>query len=212
MRRYRKLADPHLLVDQLATDSPRTWVAISPPTMHIVVRTALPPATLAPAIARTVRDIDPSIPVAHLREMDEVFAESIQRPRLLAQLLATFSALALLLAAIGTYGVLAYMVAERRHEIGIRMALGAGKQTILRMVIGQGLRLALLGLTIGVVAAIIVTRALASFSNLLYGVKSNDPLTFLVVSLLMTGIALLACYVPARRAMRVDPMVALRYE
>jgi predicted permease len=193
---------------------PDEWVTASHgfSTTTILVRSKLPPATLMPAIKNVVYGIGSDQPVYNFQTMQEIASQSMSSQRFPMILLGTFAALALLLASVGIYGVISHSVTHRIHEIGIRMALGAGKQTILRMVIGQGLRLALLGLTIGVVAAIIVTRALASFSNLLYGVKSNDPLTFLVVSLLMTGIALLACYVPARRAMRVDPMVALRYE
>jgi putative ABC transport system permease protein len=108
--------------------------------------------------------------------------------------------------------VISYSVTERVHEIGIRMALGAEKRTVFRMVIGEGLRLALIGLALGVAASLILNRLLSSFSNLLYGVRASDPLTFLAVSLLLTGVAVFACYVPARRATRVDPMVALRYE
>jgi len=127
-------------------------------------------------------------------------------------LLGTFAGLALLLASIGIYGVISYSVSQRVHEFGIRVALGAGKQGIFRLVVGQGLRLALAGLAIGAAAALMLTRLLSSFSHLLYGVGASDPLTIVAVSLVLAGVTILACYIPARRAMRADPMVALRHE
>jgi putative ABC transport system permease protein len=127
-------------------------------------------------------------------------------------LLGAFAGLALLLASVGIYGVISYSVTQRTHEIGIRMTLGAEKRTVFRMVIVQGLRLALAGLAIGVIASLILTRVLSSFSHLLYGVGAGDPLTFLAVSLVLLVVVVSACYIPARRAMRVDPMTALRYE
>ena len=127
-------------------------------------------------------------------------------------LLGTFAALALLLASIGVYGVISYSVTQRTHEIGIRMTLGAEKRTVFRMVIAKGLRLAAAGLAIGALAALILARVLSSFSHLLYGVGAGDPLTFVAVSLLLMIVVVTACYIPARRAARVDPMTALRYE
>ena len=197
----------YLLLDQLATDSPRTWVAISPTTMHVVVRSTLPPATLSRTIARAVRDVDPTIPVAHLREMDDVFSESIQRPRLLAELLATFSALALLLAAVGTYGVLAYMVAERRQEIGIRMALGAGRSRVVTDIIREGLQLSVAGVLAGTGSAVLLNRLIAS---LLFGVGPTDVTTFAMAIPTIALIAGIACSIPAWRASRLDPNVVLR--
>jgi putative ABC transport system permease protein len=127
-------------------------------------------------------------------------------------LLGSFAGLALLLASIGIYGVISYSVTLRVHEIGIRIALGAQTRAVFRMMIGHGLRLALAGVAIGMAAALILIRLLSSFTHLLYGVGAGDPATFTAVSLLVTGVAILACYIPARRAAKVDPMVALRYE
>lgn len=177
--------------------------------MTVVVRAATPPLSLVSAIRRALGRMDKDQPMAKIRAMDQLVANSVASSRFMMFLLSAFAALALVLACIGIYGVMAYSVAQRTHEIGIRMALGAQKKDVLGMVIGQGFRLTLLGTVMGIAGAIALTRFL---SSLLYGVKAADPLTFVAVSLLLGAVALLACYIPARRAMRVDPMVALRYE
>ncbi|MQA31102.1 MAG: FtsX-like permease family protein [Luteitalea sp.] len=202
-------AEAYVLLDQIATDSPTTWVAISPTTMHMVARTTLPLATLAPMIAQVVRNIDPAVPVARVREMEEVFAESIRRPRLLAQLVGAFGGLALLLAAIGTYGVLSYMVAERRREIGIRMALGASRSRVLAQVMAQGVLLTTMGITVGLAGALALNRLIAS---LLFGVEATDITTLAGVTATMTLVAAAACWLPARRASLIDPAQVLRSE
>jgi len=150
--------------------------------------------------------------VYHVQTMAEIVSASMSPQRFPLILLGSFASLALLLASIGIYGVISYSVTQRVHEIGIRMALGAEKRDVFRMVAGQGLSLALAGLAIGMTVALILTRLLLSFSHLLYGVGANDPATLASVSALLIGVAILACYLPARRAMRVDPMVGLRYE
>jgi ABC-type antimicrobial peptide transport system permease subunit len=127
-------------------------------------------------------------------------------------LLGVFAALALLLASVGMYGVISCAVAQRTHEIGIRIALGAEKKDVFRLIVGRGLRLALTGVAVGAITALILTRVLASFAHLLYGVRANDPITFALVSVTLVMVALLACYVPARRATKVDPIIALRHE
>jgi ABC-type antimicrobial peptide transport system permease subunit len=175
--------------------------------MNIVIRSTLDKAALATATRRIVDAIDPTLPIVQFRRMDEVFAESVARPRFLANLLGVFATVALLLSAIGTYGVLAYTVTERRREIGIRMALGASAEGVLMMVLRQGLTLAVVGLAIGLVAAAALTRVA---STLLFGVKPTDPVTFIVVRLFMLIVAAAASIIPARRATRVDPLVALR--
>jgi ABC-type antimicrobial peptide transport system permease subunit len=177
--------------------------------MHIVMRTTQPPEALAGTIHQAVAQLDPSLPVEKLRSMDDVFGEAIGRPRLLAQLLGIFAGLALLLAAIGSYGVLSYMVTERRREIGIRMALGADRASVMRMVLSQGLRLTLVGVVFGLAAAFAMNRVLAS---LLFGVRPSDPVTIGAVVAIISGVALVACYLPARVATRVDPMIVLRDE
>jgi putative ABC transport system permease protein len=197
----------YFLVEQTAVQPPPAGNA--PSIMHIVLRTDLPPGTLRPSIEAAVREADPSVPVVRLREMDAVFDESIRRPRLLAQLLGGFAALALLLAAIGTYGVLSYSVAERRREIGIRMALGAAQRSVLGHVMKQGLVLTIIGIIAGLVGAVGLNRLIAS---LLFGVEPTDPVTIVGVVATITLVAAVACWLPAWRASRVDPSVVLRQD
>jgi predicted permease len=194
-------------IEQTADDPPP--VTYAPNAMNVVLRTTLPPSALLQTVTAAVRDMDRSVPVVRLREMDDVFAESIQRPRLLAQLLGGFAGLALLLAAIGTYGVLANMVAERRREIGIRMALGANRSRVLGDVMTHGLSLTAIGLVAGLAGAFGLTRLMAS---LLFGVRPIDPLTIATVVGTIALVAALACGLPAWRASRVDPIVVLRDE
>jgi len=177
--------------------------------MFVVARTGTDPGSLVETARREVASLDKNAPMYHVETLDEYFAQSAAGTRFVTLLLAGFAGLALLLACLGIYGVISYVVIQRTHEIGIRMAVGAQKGDVLRMVIGQGLRPALVGVGIGIAAALKLTRVLAS---MLFGVTPSDPLTFLAVALILTGVALLACYIPARRATTVDPVVALRYE
>jgi predicted permease len=197
----------YLLVDQTANVPPPLGNA--PALMNIVLRTTLPPTTLRQSIEAAVREADPSVPVVRLRDMDAVFDESIRRPRLLAQLLGGFAALALLLAAIGTYGVLSYMVAERRREIGIRMALGAGQHTVLAQIMRHGLILTAVGIVIGLAGAFGLNRLIAS---LLFGVQPTDPITIVGVVGTILLVAAVACWLPAWRASRLDPNIVLRQD
>jgi putative ABC transport system permease protein len=191
---------------------PDQWVPLNYPNMTIVVRTPLDFASVMPAIKSAIYGAGSDQPVFNVETMQQIVSESMSSQRFPMILLGTFAGLALVLAAVGIYGMISYSVAQRIHEFGIRVALGADKRDVLRMVMGQGLALALAGLAIGVVAALMLTRVLSSFSLLLYGVGASDPLTFIMVSVLLILPAILACYIPARRAMKVDPMIALRYE
>jgi putative ABC transport system permease protein len=177
--------------------------------LALFVRTAAKPQTLKTSISHAFTAVGSNVPAPDVETMNEFLSQFTAQPRLRAVLLGIFAALALFLAAVGIYGIFSRRVSVRKHEIGIRMALGAEKTDVMKMVIGQGLRLALVGVAIGVVGALALTRFLAS---LLYGVKPTDPLTFIAVSLILIAVALVACYIPARRASKVDPMVALRYE
>ena len=182
---------------------------VAPPTMNVVLRSALSAGALAGTLERLVREVDPGVPVVRLREMEQVFAESIRRPRLLSQLLAMFAGLALVLAAIGTYGMLAYMVGERRREIGIRIALGAARSSVLALVMKQGLQLTIVGLIVGLVGALGLNRLIAS---LLFGVEPTDSATLIAVVMTITLVAAFACGLPAWRASRLDPNVVLRVD
>ena len=184
-------------------------VNFAPSNMHVVLRTQLPLETLALQIRQIVANMDPTLPVVRLRTMDEVFGEAVSRPRVLAQLLGLFAGLALLLAAIGTYGILSYSVSERRKEIGIHMALGATRARVLSMVLGQGATVTAVGLAVGVAASLLLTRLL---QTQLFNVKPTDPATIGGVIACIALVAAAACYLPASRATRVDPMVVLRNE
>lgn len=183
----------------------------TPPFAYIslVVRTGGDPAALAPAIRATIHSLDRSAPVSEVQTMERVVAEATGQSRFYLVLLGTFAAVALMLAGVGIYGVMSYAVSRRAREIGIRMALGAERREVIRMVIWQGMFSALFGLAVGLAAALGLTRLLA---NLLYSVKPADPGTFVIASVALALVALGASYIPARRAARVDPMVALRYE
>jgi predicted permease len=177
--------------------------------MNIVIRTAADPAALAPEIRRVVREADPSLPLVRYRTMDEVFSAAVARPRFLTTLLGIFAGLALLLAAIGTYGILSYAVTERRQEIGIRMALGASRGTVLGMVLRHGLILAGAGLLLGLGASLLLTNLLRAQ---LFNVQPTDPVTMAAVAVFISLVAIVACLVPARRATTVDPMIVLRQD
>jgi predicted permease len=188
------------------------WMTTIDTWTWVVVRTPLDVSLVLPEIRKAVYRSASEQTVYHAQSMTEIVSESMSPQRFPLILLGSFAALALLLASIGIYGVISYSVTQRVHEIGIRIALGAEKRDVFRMVLGQGLSLAFAGLAIGVTAALILTRLLLSFSHLLYGVGASDPATLVSVSAVLIGVAILACYFPARRAMRVDPIVALRYE
>jgi predicted permease len=188
------------------------WMTTIDTWTWVVVRTPLDVSIMLPEIREAVYRAASDQTVYHAQTMAEIVSESMSPQRFPLILLGSFASLALLLASIGIYGVISYSVTQRAHEIGIRMALGAEKRDVFRMVVVQGLSLAFAGLVIGVTAALVLTRLLLSFSHLLYGVGASDPATLASVSAVLIGVAILACYLPARRAMRVDPMVALRYE
>jgi len=199
----------------LAADSPTT---VYMPVFQIprlrrdalfILRTSGDPANLAAALRQAISGVDADLPVYEVQTMKQVVAESVAERRFTMWLLVTFAVAALLSAAFGLYGVMSYSVTQRTHELGIRMALGAQMRDVLKLVVKQGMTLALLGVGVGEVAALMLTRLL---KTLLFSVSATDPLTFGVIALLLTLVALLACWIPARRATKVDPLVALRYE
>jgi putative ABC transport system permease protein len=177
--------------------------------MTILVRTSNDPLALVTTIRGELQQLDPDLPMAAVATMDQLLSDSLSRSRFTMLLLGIFSAVALVLAAVGIYGLIAYSVTQRTQELGIRIALGAQRRDVLRLVLGQGARLTLLGVTLGLLAALAISRLLAS---MLFGVSATDPLTFAGVVALLATVALLASFIPARRATRVDPIVALRYE
>jgi putative ABC transport system permease protein len=179
------------------------------PSTNLVIRAQGDPSNLAAAVRREVKAIDPDQPVAAVKTMDEWLTTSVSAPRYRTSLLGLFALVALILASTGIYGVMSYSVAQRTHEIGVRMALGAGRFHVLRLVVRQGMGLVGIGVVLGLIGAVALTRVM---SSLLFEVTPKDPLTFTAVAAFLTLVALVACYIPARRATKVDPLVALRYE
>lgn len=179
------------------------------PRMSLVVRSSVEPSSVSASVRQIVNEVDRGVPVSNVKTMDHVVSESITQPRFNLFLLGLFGAVAMLLSAAGIYGVTAYSVTQRTHELGIRLALGAQVSDVLKMILGQGMAVIGIGLVIGLVAAFALMRLLRS---LLFGVGENDPVTFVAITLVLLLVALIACYIPARRATKVDPLVALRYE
>ena len=175
----------------------------------LLVRTDVDPASMAATVKNAVWEIDKDQPVSNIRTMEEILVDSIARQRFSMLLLAIFASVALVLAAVGIYGVMSYSVAQRTHEIGIRMALGAQTGAVLKLAVSYGMKLVIIGIVIGLIAAFALTRVM---STLLFGVTATDPTTFALISLLLVLVAAIASYIPARRATKVDPMIALRYE
>ncbi|MFI5127563.1 MAG: FtsX-like permease family protein, partial [Candidatus Acidiferrales bacterium] len=181
----------------------------TPKELAIFLRGDLNASAIPEEVRTMVQSVDPELPVYGAQTLNDAVTASLEQRRFSMDIVAAFAVTALLLAALGIYGVISYIVSERTHEIGIRLALGAQRADILKMVLRQGLSLAIAGAAVGLAGALIVSHLMA---GLLYGVRPTDLLTFAGVAVLLISVALLACYIPARRAMRVDPMVALRYE
>lgn len=177
--------------------------------MNIVVRTKTDPGSMTSTVLQQIAQVDPDQPVFQVKTMDQYLGESMAQRRLPTVLLGIFAALALVLATIGIYGVMSYLVSQRTHELGLRMALGASQLDIFKLVVGHGMWLSFLGIAFGVAAALALTRIMTSF---LYGISASDPLTYVGISVLLAVVALLACLIPARRAIKVDPIIALRYQ
>jgi putative ABC transport system permease protein len=184
-----------------------TWPSMR--NLQVALRASGDPASVLGGVREVMRSIDPDLPLSNIATLNELIDRSLVQPRFSMLLVGAFGALAVLLAAFGMYGAISYSVAQRTREIGTRMALGAARRSVFAMILRQGVRIAGLGVLIGVVAALAVTRLIAGF---LYQIPAADPWTFGVISVLLVGVAILACYVPARRAMSVDPMAALRHE
>jgi putative ABC transport system permease protein len=178
-------------------------------TMSLVIRGAQDPTLLASAVRSEVQALDPNLPVSNIKPVVQMIDERISPKRLMTYILGVFALIALLLASVGIYGVMSYAVTQRTQEIGVRMALGAQALDVLKLVVKNGMTMALVGVGIGLAGAYALTRLLA---NLLFKVAPTDLLTFAVVSITLIVVALIACYIPARRATKVDPLVALRYE
>jgi len=202
----RAPATLYMPLDQLAPPQGEQWRSSS---MTLVVRSSSNPQDMVSAVTNAIREIDSTIPVTNVQTMQELVTTSLSSQRFSLLLLGAFALLALILAAIGIYSVLSYSVRRRVQEIGIRLALGASLRDVLRMVIFEGLRPTLLGVAIGIAGAFGLARVM---SNLIYGVKPTDPLTFVSVAFLLGAVALGASIIPAYRAAKVDPLVALRYE
>jgi putative ABC transport system permease protein len=177
--------------------------------MTVLVRASGDPLAIATAVREQVRTIDRDIPVTHIQSMVQVLGASVAQQRFSMLVVGLFAALALVLSTVGIYGVMAYSVSRRAHEIGVRMALGARTGQVLQLVLREGMTLTLIGIAIGLLGSFALTRLMAT---LLFGVSAKDPFTFVSVAILLAAVALLACYIPARRATKVDPLVALRYE
>jgi putative ABC transport system permease protein len=185
------------------------FMQFPPPAMSLIVKTTSPPKNLVPAVRNEVLALDKDQPIFNVKTMDDILSASVATPRLYMILLSTFGLLALILAAAGIYGVLAYSVTQRTHEIGIRIALGAQTRDVLRLVVAQGMLLVGIGLAIGLVAALIITRLL---SSILFGISALDITTFAGVSIVLAVVGVLACVIPARRATKISPIIALRYD
>jgi putative ABC transport system permease protein len=187
----------------------RPFLQAPKPNMQIVVKSNLPTTAVAADIRRVVTDLDRTVPVSHVQSMEQVVSTSTAKPRFTMLLLSGFAAVALLLGAIGIYGVISYAVEQRNKEVGIRMALGAQESSVLNLVLRRGMVLAATGALVGLILSLATTRSLAS---VLYGVKTFDPATFVVAPVLLVAVALLASYIPARRAASVDPVTVLNAE
>jgi predicted permease len=195
-----------------ADDRPQVYVPLAQApsrAMTVTVRASIDPASLTAAVRSEIGQIDSNQPIYDITTMREMEEDSIAERRFAMMLMAGFAVTAVLLASLGIYGILAYLVADRTHEIGVRMALGAKQGNVLRTVVRQGLTLTAVGVAVGLAGAFVVSRVM---SSMVYGISTTDPLTFTVVPMMLIGVAAVACYLPAWRASRIDPMVALRHE